>query len=83
MNIAMNLTSLTVEQENFLCSFNTSTRTDCMKDIVFSLQFLDDPDMREIAESTIAALQGMTDGEFSTRSFNSAYFNDDDDDEGE
>ena len=81
--LSLHPTSLTVEQENFLCSFNTSTRTDCMKDIAFSLQFLDDPDMSEIAESTVAALQGMADGEFSALTFNPAYFTDDDDEEGE
>jgi len=72
----MNLTSFTVEQENLLCIFDTSARADCIEDITFSLQHFDDPDMREIAESTLEVLQSMTDEEFSTQSFNPAYYND-------
>lgn len=72
----MNLTSFTVEQENMLCIFDTSTRADCMDDITFSLQFFDDPELREIAESTLAVLQGMTDVEFSALNLSPAYYND-------
>jgi hypothetical protein len=54
-----------------------------MKEIAFSIQYLDDPDMLEIAESTIAALRGMTDEEFSALAFNPAYYSGDEDDEGE
>ena len=72
----MNPTSFTVEQENLLCIFDTSTRADCIEDITFSLQYLDDPDMLEIAESTLAVLQGMTDGEFSALNLSPAYYND-------
>ena len=73
----MNLTSFTVEQENLLCIFDTSTRFDCIEDIKFSLQHFDDPDLCEIAKSTLAVLQSMTDTEFSALTFNPAYYNDD------
>ena len=73
----MNLTSFTVEQENLLCIFDTSTRADCMEDITFSLQYFDDPDMREIAESTLVVLQSMTDDEFSALDLSPAYYSDD------
>jgi len=72
----MNLISFTAEQENLLCIFDTSTRTDCIEDIAFSLQYFDDPDMREIAESTLAVLQGMTDEKFSALNLSPAYYND-------
>ena len=60
----MDLTSFTVEQENLLCVFDTSTRAACMAEISDAIPHFDDPDMREIAESTLAVLQTMTDDEF-------------------
>jgi hypothetical protein len=77
----MNPTSFTVEQENLLCIFNTSTRAACMGDIALAMRHFDDPDMRDIAESTLAVLQTMTDVEFSAYQFSPAYHNDDDEGE--
>jgi hypothetical protein len=72
----MDFTSFTVEQVNLLCIFDTGTRADCIEDITFSLQYFDEPELREIAESTLAVLQTMTDDEFSAHSFCPAYYND-------
>jgi hypothetical protein len=77
----MNPTIFTVEQENLLCVFNTSTRADCIEDITFSMQHFDEPEMLELAESTLAILQTMTDEDFSAHSFHPAYHNDDDETE--
>jgi len=71
----MNLTSFTVEQENLLCAYDTSTRTACITDITNALLHFDEPDMLGIAESTITVLQGMTDAEFSALILNPAYYN--------
>jgi hypothetical protein len=75
----MNLTSFTVEQENLICIYDTSTRTACIEDMTSSMQYFDDAEMRELAESTLAVLQGMTDGEFSALSLSPAYHNDEED----
>jgi len=72
----MGLTSFTVEQENLLCIFDTSTRADCIEDIAFSLPHFDDPVLREIAEGTLVVLQSMMDEKFSALSFSPAYYND-------
>jgi hypothetical protein len=71
----MDLSSFTVEQENLLCIYDTSTRTACIAEIADALPHFDDPDMREIAESTLATLHGMTDGDFAALIINPAYFN--------
>ena len=71
----------TVEQENLLCIFDTSTRTDCIEDITFSMQYFDEPELVELAESILKVLQTMTDGDFSAYSFHPAYYNDDDETE--
>lgn len=73
----MNLTSFTVEQENLICSFDVSSRSACIAEITNALPHFDEPEMREIAESTLAILQTMTDAEFSEQSLNPAYHNDD------
>jgi len=73
----MYLTDFTVEQENFICIYDTSTRTACIADITNAMPHFDDPDMRELAESTLAVLQNMTDEDFSAHVFNPAYHNED------
>jgi hypothetical protein len=72
----MNLTSFTVEQENLLCIYDTSTRAACIAEITNAMPHFDDHAMREIAESTLAVLKTMTDEDFSAQSFNPAYHND-------
>ena len=72
----MNLTSFTVEQENLLCIYNTSNRIICIAEITSALPNFDDPDICEIAKSTIAILQTMTDEEFSALVFSPTYHND-------
>jgi len=72
----MDFTSFTVEQENLLCIYDTSTRTACIAEITDAIPHFDDPEMREIAESTLAVLHSMTDEEFSEQSFSPVYHND-------
>jgi len=75
----MNAHTFTVEQINFLCIFDTGTRMDCIEDIQFSSQYFDDPEMRDIADNTLAVLQRMTDDEFTSIQLCPAYYNDEED----
>ena len=74
----MNQTLFTVEEENLICAFDTSSRAALIGGIRSALPEFDDdePEMRDIAESAIQKLEGMTDEDFSSMIFTPAY-NDD------
>jgi len=77
----MNQPKFTVEEENLICIFDTSSRTALINEICAAMPDFDEPGLKEIAENTLKILNGMTDAEFSELSFNPAYFNDDDETE--
>ena len=72
----MNLTLFTVEEENLICSFDVNSRAVCITEITNALPHFEEPEMRELAENTLAVLYEITDEEFSAYSFNPAYFTD-------
>jgi hypothetical protein len=77
----MNQTIFTVEEENFICIFDVSSRTALINEIRAAMPDFDEPELTEIAENTLEILDGMTDAEFSELSFNPAYYNDEDETE--
>ena len=73
--------NFTVEEENLICIFDTSSRTTIIRDINTAFPYFDEPELREIAENVLRQLNYMTDEEFSELIFNPAYHNDDDETE--
>jgi hypothetical protein len=74
----MDLTIFTVEEENLICIFDTSSRVALLNDIREALPEFDEPEICEIAENVIKILDDMTDAEFYELIFSPAYHNDDD-----
>ena len=60
----MNMFLLTVEEENLLCIFDTSSRTALISDIRAALPDYDEPELLETAKSALRKLETMTDVEF-------------------
>ena len=59
----------TVEESNLICIYNTGTRSGTLNGLWMFLPFIDDPDMRAIADSAAAKLDGMADAEFAAIAF--------------
>lgn len=56
--------NFTVEEVNLICIFAEESRSEVIEDIERALQYLDDPDMKELSNRIIGKLQNMTDEEF-------------------
>lgn len=69
----------TVEEENLICVFDTSSRIALTDNISAAIPDFDEPEMFEIAESTLRKLNTMTDAEFTEYTFHPAYHEEDDD----
>ncbi len=69
----MNLTAFTVEEENFICIYDTSSRTALIADIRTVKPHLDVPEICEIADNVLKKLEAMNEDEFYTFVFNPAY----------
>lgn len=54
----------TVEESNLICVFEGESREDKIREIGAALQRLDDEDMKELSQTVLQKLQGMTDEEF-------------------
>ena len=74
----MNHTIFTVEEENLICAFDTTSRNALITGIRGALPDFDgdEPEMREIADSALRKLDAMTDAEFSAFIFSPAYYDD-------
>jgi hypothetical protein len=74
----MNQLLFTVEEENLICAFDTSSRDALIGGIRDALPEFDGdgPEMREIAEGALRKLDAMTDTEFSETIFSPAYHDD-------
>ncbi|MEL7609647.1 MAG: transposon-transfer assisting family protein [Bacillota bacterium] len=59
----------TVEESNLICMYNTGTRVGTLTALRMFLPVIEDPDMRAIADSVAAKLNGMTDAEFAAIAF--------------
>ena len=79
----MNPTLFTVEEENLICIFDTSSCGALIGDISDAISHFDEPELREIAESALRKLESMSDSDFSAFIFHPAYSGDDDNDETE
>jgi len=71
----MNHTLFTVEEENLICAFDTSSRTSLTSGIRDAMPYFetDEPVMLEIAETALAKLDAMGDEEYSSAMFTPAY----------
>ena len=74
----MNLTPFSVEEENLICIFNTSSRAALIGGISNAISDLDEPKLREVAKSALGKLKSMSDADFSAHIFHPAYDGDDD-----
>jgi len=68
----------TVEEENLICIYDTTSRTAAMEGISTAMPDYDDDDMREIAGNALRKLDAMSDAEFTEYVFVPAYHNEDD-----
>jgi hypothetical protein len=59
---------LTVEESNLICMYNTGTRAETLAGLCTGMTFIDDADMRAVAECAAARLNNMTDAEFAAMS---------------
>ena len=75
----MSVTRFTVEEENMICIFGTSSRTVLMDSLGGAVEEFDEPELCEIANNVLGKLEAMTDAEFSELTFHPAYSGDDDD----
>jgi hypothetical protein len=69
-----------VEETNLMCIFDTKDKAALLAELQESLTYIDDPDMRDIYESTISKLESISDEDFSGAGF---YIADDYTDDGE
>jgi len=68
----------TVEEENLICIYDTTSRTAAMEGINAAMPDYEDDDMREIAGNALRKLDAMSDAEYSEYVFVPAYHNEDD-----
>jgi len=73
----MDLMLFTVEEENLVCAFDTSSRTALINNIADAMPDFEEPEMCQIAESTLKILNTLTDEEFEELTFHPAYHGDD------
>jgi len=75
----MDVTLFSVEEENLICVYDTSSRTTLISEITDALPNFDEPKMCEIAQSTLNKLNILTDADFAALTFYPAYHGDEDD----
>jgi len=71
--------NFTVEEENLICIYDTTSRTAVMDGIRAAMPDYEEDDMREIAGNVLRKLDAMSDGDFSAYVFSPAYYNEEDD----
>lgn len=59
----------TIEESNLICIYNTGARAGTLVELRAALPSIGDPDMRAVADSASAKLDGMTDAEFAAIAF--------------
>ena len=72
----MNQDTFTVEEENLICAFDTSSLDAAIKDISAAMPDFDEPELIEIAGNALRKLETMTDAEYSALIFSPAYYDD-------
>ena len=74
----MELSILTVEEENLICVFDITDRLSLTADIKTAIPDFEEPELKEIAQNIIRKLDLMTDEDFSNLTFSPAYHGDED-----
>ena len=74
-------TVFTVEEENLICIYDTSSRKALMDSINGTVSDFEESELVEIADRVLRALNAMTDDEYAALTFHPAYQVDDDDNE--
>jgi len=74
----MNPILFTVEEENLICIFDTSSHNALIAGISNAIPLFDEPELREVAEGALRKLESISETEFSTLIFHPAYSGDDD-----
>ena len=59
----------TIEEENLICIYHEDDRNSTIANIREAVPYMDDDDMKQLAEGVIGKLQSMTDTEFSEAQF--------------
>lgn len=59
----------TIEEENLICIYQEDDRNSTIANIREAVPYMDDDDMKQLAEGVIGKLQSMTDTEFSKAQF--------------
>lgn len=59
----------TIEEENLICIYHENNRNSTIANIREAVPYMDDDDMKQLAEGVIGKLQSMTDTEFSEVQF--------------
>ena len=72
----MNQLLFTVEEENLLCIFDTSSRDTLIAGIYDAMDYFEEPEMREIADNALRKLNALTGEEFSELIFSPVYHDD-------
>lgn len=72
----MNQDTFTVEEENLICAFDTSSLDTAIRDISAAMPDFDEPELIEIAGNALRKLETMTDAEYSALIFSPAYYDD-------
>jgi len=75
----MDLNLFTVEEENLICIYDTSSRAALIDSLNAVKADFDEPELLEIIENAIKKLQAMTDADYSALIFHPAYHGDEDD----
>jgi hypothetical protein len=74
----MNINVFTVEEENLLCIFDTSSRMALMDGIINATPDFEDAELLEIAGNALLKLENMSDAEFASLTFSPEYFDTED-----
>ena len=74
----MDLMLFTVEEENLICIYDTSNCAALIQNINDALPHFEEPELYDIAISTLHKLKKLTDAEFSELIFHPAYHGDED-----
>jgi len=73
------MTYFTVEEENLICIYDTTSKQAIMDGVCAAMPDYDDNDMREIAGNVLHKLEAMSDEDFSEYVFSPVYYNEDED----
>ncbi len=74
----MNNNNFTVEEENLLCIFDTSSRAALMDGLITAMPDFEEAELIEIAGNALLKLENMSDADFASLMFSPEYFDTED-----